>query len=71
MSERLFQDLADMQAEIGRLRVALAPLAKMDASVGKGHAFDSWPDDRVVFDIGSDRKITAGDLRRARKAVAA
>lgn len=62
-------DFMNMESQVAALRAALAPLAKMDAPVGQGHAFDAWPDDRVVFDIGSDRKVTAGDLRRARKAV--
>lgn len=68
---QVLDHIESLKAEIAALRTALAPLARMDAPVGDGHAFDAWPDDRVVFDIGSDRKITAGDLRRARKAVAA
>lgn len=61
---------AALEKRVGVLEAALAPLARIDAKTDKGHAFDPWADHQVVFDIGSDRKITAGDLRRARKAAA-
>ena len=49
-------------------------LANMDAIISKPnepvvYAFDPWPDGATVFDVGNQRKITAGDLRKARKAL--
>ena len=72
---RMVKAGSDAARVIEALAEALEPLGNMDAIISKddeptAHAFDSWPDDRVVFDIGKDRKITAGNLRAARAALA-
>lgn len=59
------------EAKLAQAVEALEPFSKIDCAVDGGHAFDPWADDRVVFGIGADRTITAGDLRRARSASAA
>ena len=63
-----------LRAENARLREALKPLSRIDclideADPGRGYAFDRWQDNQVVFGIGGDRVISAGDLRRARAAL--
>ena len=66
--------LAAKDAEIAGLRRALGPLARIDCLIdendpSRGYAFDAWLDGQVVFGIGKERVITAGDLRRARAAL--
>ena len=62
----------DKDELIRELVEALTPLANIDAELlenkkptGK-FAFDPWTDDQIVFNIGKERTITAGDLRKAR-----
>ena|SRR6185312_14449257 len=67
-------ELAAKDAEIAGLRRALGPLARIDCLIdendpSRGYAFDAWLDGQVVFGIGKERVITAGDLRRARAAL--
>jgi hypothetical protein len=68
-------EITRLRARVGELEEALEPLAAMICPIRDsenqiiGHAFDLWGNDRVVFDVGKDRKITVGDLRRARSAI--
>jgi hypothetical protein len=63
------------EAQVATLTAALEPLAAMDVVISKPeepivYAFDAWADEAAIFDIGSQRRITAGDLRRARASLA-
>jgi len=68
----MMQRFAAKDAEIAGLLEALGPLARIDCLIdenapNRGYAFDAWLDGQVVFGIGKERVITAGDLRRARR----
>jgi len=73
-AEEARSERAAKDAEIAGLRRALGPLARIDCLIdendpSRGYAFDAWLDGQVVFGIGKERVITAGDLRRARAAL--
>ena len=63
-------ELASLRALLVRAGEALAPMAAMlclvdEKDPSKGRAFDRFADEAVLFNVGKDRAITAGDLRRA------
>lgn len=78
LTDRLGETEIARDTALSALRVAreaMEPLAAVicrvdDKDESKGYAFDRYPDDQHVFAVGKDRVITAGDLRRARAALA-